>query len=362
MSNESIDYSKKIQEARKGRLLSRAGRETRGPLPGIRSWGLGVGYLDPKNLRNSKNLKGSQFLAKREVKVKREKTVAFVFGEERKKSECSRACEGTMGLRNSCTSLISRGTERSRNSSWIAIALAGRHVLGYHKVTSLLILIALVAAICGASQFAFATDTGSQSPANIVENVNIGTQSWSDLSEAGALDFGYATVKLKVQISHYLWATVFGFTIPDGATINGIVVGITRMGDQGSGTYVSDNTVQLVKSGSLVAENKALTESGWGTSDFTQSYGSSIDLWNTSWTSADINNTDFGVAISVKGNSSTSPLTASVDTVTITVHYTPANNPPVITEGASTSVTMDEDGSPTAWALTLNATDADGDT
>ena len=38
------------------------------------------------------------------------------------------------------------------------------------------------------------------------------------------------------------------------------------------------------------------------------------------------------------------------------------NRLPVITEGASVSVTMDEDGSPLAWSLALNATDADGDT
>jgi hypothetical protein len=38
------------------------------------------------------------------------------------------------------------------------------------------------------------------------------------------------------------------------------------------------------------------------------------------------------------------------------------NCPLSITEGASTSVTMDEDGSPLAWNLTLHATDADGDT
>jgi hypothetical protein len=39
-----------------------------------------------------------------------------------------------------------------------------------------------------------------------------------------------------------------------------------------------------------------------------------------------------------------------------------ANNAPVITQGTSTSVTMSEDGSPTAFSLTLNATDADNDT
>ncbi|RIE06907.1 tandem-95 repeat protein [Candidatus Cryosericum terrychapinii] len=39
-----------------------------------------------------------------------------------------------------------------------------------------------------------------------------------------------------------------------------------------------------------------------------------------------------------------------------------ANSLPIITEGASTSVTMSEDGSPTAFSLTLHATDVDGDT
>ena len=35
---------------------------------------------------------------------------------------------------------------------------------------------------------------------------------------------------------------------------------------------------------------------------------------------------------------------------------------PVITEGATAAVAMDEDNSPTAFALTLHATDGDGDT
>ena len=39
----------------------------------------------------------------------------------------------------------------------------------------------------------------------------------------------------------------------------------------------------------------------------------------------------------------------------------PANAPPVITEGASVSVTMDEDGSPTAFDLVLNAQDQEND-
>ncbi len=41
------------------------------------------------------------------------------------------------------------------------------------------------------------------------------------------------------------------------------------------------------------------------------------------------------------------------------IEFTSENTAPVITEGASTSVAMDEDGSPIAFSLTLNATDAD---
>lgn len=50
------------------------------------------------------------------------------------------------------------------------------------------------------------------------------------------------------------------------------------------------------------------------------------------------------------------------DTATVTVTVNGENDPPVITEGASTSVNMDEDSAPTAFSLTLNATDPENDT
>ena len=50
------------------------------------------------------------------------------------------------------------------------------------------------------------------------------------------------------------------------------------------------------------------------------------------------------------------------DTAVITINVDSQNDAPVITEGSSTSVVMDEDGAPTAFGLTLNATDEDGDT
>ena len=47
------------------------------------------------------------------------------------------------------------------------------------------------------------------------------------------------------------------------------------------------------------------------------------------------------------------------DTITVNVTINAVNDAPVITEGASVPVTMSEDGTPTAFSLTLNATDVD---
>src|SRR5690606_37514936 len=50
------------------------------------------------------------------------------------------------------------------------------------------------------------------------------------------------------------------------------------------------------------------------------------------------------------------------DTQDFTINVTPENNAPVIAEGDSVNVSMSEDSDPTAFALTLNATDADSTT
>jgi hypothetical protein len=51
-------------------------------------------------------------------------------------------------------------------------------------------------------------------------------------------------------------------------------------------------------------------------------YGSSTDLWGTTWTPADINAAGFGAALAVTEISSRGANeTAHVDHITITVHY-----------------------------------------
>ena len=54
--------------------------------------------------------------------------------------------------------------------------------------------------------------------------------------------------------------------------------------------------------------------------------------------------------------------TVDSNIVTVTINVVAYNDLPTITQGTSTSVTMSEDGSPTPFSLSLNATDPDGNT
>lgn len=118
--------------------------------------------------------------------------------------------------------------------------------------------------------------------------------------------------------SAQLNALSFGFNIPTGATINGIVAAFVG----NSGFFaIEDDTISLLKAGSVVGNNKA---SGLAWQGLTKTYGTSSDLWGTTWTAADINDTNFGLAIIAKNTDTENGDTAIVDSfVTITVYYTP---------------------------------------
>lgn len=76
-----------------------------------------------------------------------------------------------------------------------------------------------------------------------------------------------------------------------------------------------DNSVRLIKGGTITGNNAAFTVTPWNTTDTYISYGSSSDLWGTTWTVADINATNFGAVLSASVNNGT----AQVDHMRITV-------------------------------------------
>jgi hypothetical protein len=122
------------------------------------------------------------------------------------------------------------------------------------------------------------------------------------------------------DISQLLVASNFGFTLPSGAVPTGIIVEIERR-DQAIGA-ASDNRVQLAKGttfASLVGTNKADTALDWPTAVAIKTYGTSTDLWGTTWTRAEINASSFAVMLSVQADAANTDI--FVDFIRITVHY-----------------------------------------
>ncbi|MCX6809085.1 MAG: Ig-like domain-containing protein [Candidatus Berkelbacteria bacterium] len=163
-------------------------------------------------------------------------------------------------------------------------------------------------------------------------NGTVGSFAWTNPANAKTSDNTYAGTTLSSSGSrtHYLEATGINPTIPTNTTVTGIVAKIERHQSCTSGSctsVVTDDTVRLVKSGTVVGNNKADAATAWGTSDTTVTYGGTTDLWGTTWTPAEINNASTGVVLSAtRGSGGSRDL--FVDTISMIVYYTEA---PVIT-------------------------------
>ena len=187
--------------------------------------------------------------------------------------------------------------------------------------------------------YAVTTTTSATNTGTGTNIIGIGTVSWTNPGNIIADDTSYTTATLSNAISRYLQGTNYGFTIPANATINGIAVAIGRFESAtGAGKDVQDNIVSLIKGGTLTGTNKAATSTEWPTgSPVAATYGSISDLWGTTWTPADINASNFGVALSARSSNSR---TASVDYIQITVTYTilASSTVPTVTTQAVTTI------------------------
>lgn len=169
---------------------------------------------------------------------------------------------------------------------------------------------------------------GPNSPTAGGDDASTGTTTttWRNFSNMFSSDNSYTDTTNNVNIgltTYYLRATGFNFSIPTGATINGISVGIEKKA-WNAGFY--DNAVRIIKNGEIGTTDKS-NINAWPTLDGTGTYGSSSDLRWTGWTSADINNPNFGFAISAINSGATNSK-PSVDWINITVTYTPDTTPP----------------------------------
>jgi hypothetical protein len=152
------------------------------------------------------------------------------------------------------------------------------------------------------------------------DDASVGTEAWVNASFITAVvSDGTASNFVTTGTTHYLKATNFGFAVPPGATITGVVMEINRASSDGMGT---DSIVKLLVGGGVSGDNKANTLSMWDVDFDTFSYGSSSDLWGLALTPAIINAADFGVVISVDKSGGFEDETLKVDFIRLTIHYT----------------------------------------
>lgn len=145
----------------------------------------------------------------------------------------------------------------------------------------------------------------------------VGSVAWSNPGYIVSPDANRSLNVVTSAGSNYLRASNFGFAIPAGAIIQGILVNIKR---SASNNYVKDAQVKLVNaSGTISGDNKALA-SNWSGSNLVFSYGSSLDLWGLTLTPADINDSDFGCVLAVTLTSG-SNAAAYVDHIEIVIYY-----------------------------------------
>jgi hypothetical protein len=184
--------------------------------------------------------------------------------------------------------------------------------------------LAVLRAIEGAaSPNAQSTKTSAGTAADLS---SIGSVSWTNPGNAKASDNSYATVELSTsQESHYLAVSNFSFALPEGATVTGVIATPERQATKAvpGGRVIRDNAIRLLKAGAAVGNNQA-AGTIWPEADESLAYGASDDDWGVAWAASDINATGFGVAISVKHDSTGAKATAKVDAVTVTVYYTEA--------------------------------------
>lgn len=143
---------------------------------------------------------------------------------------------------------------------------------------------------------------------------------WSTPTNVGADDAATSDVTVSTGaglVSEAIHATQYGFAIPAGATIDGVIVEIDASRSNATGN-ARDHTIQLLVGGTPTGTNKA-SGAAWNT---VLTYGSSSDTWSAGLTAAIVNATDFGVSVKVQRTTGKGSTLCSADYIRVTVHYT----------------------------------------
>ncbi len=158
----------------------------------------------------------------------------------------------------------------------------------------------------------------TKAPGSAEDKEGVGTKVWANAGNAKVKDSSRAAVVFTaLQTSHYLTMTNFGFAIPSGAAILGVIANVYRRTPTGE---VKDAVVSLIKAGAVEGDNKAEPWE-WHPSETNAQYGGTgDDLWGLALKPADVNASDFGLAFAVESTKAGEKI-AEVNVGTLTVFY-----------------------------------------
>jgi hypothetical protein len=173
------------------------------------------------------------------------------------------------------------------------------------------------------------SDTGWVTGSTFSNDSSYGTYAWSNPSNAELSDDSYTEATFSgVNDTNYLKATNFGFSIPTGATIDGVIVSVEMYCPAG----VVDTVVKLVKGGSVSGNNNSVGNT-WAPSfpdedEATHEFGGSSDLWGLTLSEVDIESSNFGVVFAC--GEPTDAAIAKLDQIKIKVYYTESSETPTV--------------------------------
>jgi hypothetical protein len=168
----------------------------------------------------------------------------------------------------------------------------------------------------------FAQSSGPLSPSTVTTVVIPGSSAtWSNTGNISLSDDAYTNTGDIAggagSYTDYLVASNFGFSLPVGAAITGIEVTVERSDASG---LTSDYRIRIVKGG-VIGATEMSVGAAYGATDSYGIYGSPFDSWGETWTEADVNAADFGVAIAAQRNAAGGSSAAVIDQVLITIYY-----------------------------------------
>jgi hypothetical protein len=176
---------------------------------------------------------------------------------------------------------------------------------------------------------------GPNNPTAGNDDAAVGSEQWVSPTNIYSSDNQFAQITPLAQgrTTHYCRATGFGFAIPSGATIDGVVVEVERR--EQSAVGVRDSSVRLYKAG-WAGDDKADTGTSWPTGDTYASYGSSTDDWNAALTDTIVNASTFGAGVSAYNPGANTNI--YIDHIRITIYYTEVGTMQVIAVSSVGSV------------------------